>query len=120
MLNSLGTGIGFDEIFADWVVANYLNDTNIAEGRYGYTGISPQIFKPDFRYQAQQLPVERRTHVNQFAADYLLLEGEGSFQIDFSGATLIGLAPISPHSGNYVWWGEVVRIATRPLHGNLI
>lgn len=105
VLNTLAIGIGFDELFADWAVANYLNDSSFAEGRYGYIDIIPQKSQPDLRPQAQQLPVERRTDVKQFAADYILLEEEGRYQIDFTGATLVGLAPISPYSGNYIWWG---------------
>jgi bacillopeptidase F (M6 metalloprotease family) len=43
--------------------------------------------------------------VGQYAADYILLRGEGSFQVDFVGATLVGLAPTLAHSGRFVWWG---------------
>ncbi len=53
----------------------------------------------------QDLPVEREASVGQYAADYIALNGEGSFQVEFASATLVGLGPTSAHSGKYVWWG---------------
>jgi immune inhibitor A len=104
-LHSLDAGIGFDDVFADWVVANYVNDPNLADGRYGYVGLVPPSFEAEVDYDAGDLPVERRTRVGQYAVDYILLRGEGDFQVDFSGATLVRLAPISAHSGKYAWCG---------------
>jgi len=43
--------------------------------------------------------------VSQFGTDYIVLEGEGDYQIDFAGDTLVRLLPTSAHSGIYAWWG---------------
>jgi hypothetical protein len=104
-LDSLDAGIGVDDVFADWVVANRINDPSLADGQYGYLSLVPPSFESEVSYDARDLPVERRTSVGQYAADYIVLRGEGDFQVDFAGATLVKLAPISAYSGKYAWWG---------------
>ena len=105
VLGSLDAGIGFDDVFADWVIANYLNDPSMAEGQYGYQDLDPPPFEVEAEVGVQDLPVGREASVGQYAADYIAMKGVGSFQVEFVGATLVGLAPTSAHSGKYVWWG---------------
>jgi hypothetical protein len=105
VLGSLKAGLGIDEVFADWVVANYMNEPGRADGQYGYLDLHLPSFHAEAEYEAQDLPVERQMNVRQYAADYILLRGEGSFQVDFAGAALVGLAPTLAHSGRFVWWG---------------
>ena len=105
VLSSSGYDMGFEALFADWVVANYINDASLVDGRYGYVSLDPPLFKPDAVYKAVDLPVERVTDVSQFGTDYIVLEGEGDYQIDFAGDTLVRLLPTSAHSGKYAWWG---------------
>jgi hypothetical protein len=105
VLKTLGFGLGFDDVFADWVVANRVNDPNLADGQYGYTRIVPASFETDAEYRASDLPTDKRTDVKQYGTDYVMLRGKGNYQIDFAGATLVGLAPITAHSGKYLWWG---------------
>jgi immune inhibitor A len=104
VLGSLDAGPGFDDVFADWVVANYINDPLLADGRYGYLNLNLPSFDSEAVHGVQDLPVERQTNVGQYAADYIVLQGEGNLQVDFAGATLVGLAPTPAHSGKYVWW----------------
>ncbi len=105
VLSSLDVGIGFDDVFADWVVANYINDPGLAEGRYGYLSLLPPPFESEADYEAPDLPVERQASVGQYGADYIVLRGAGNFQVDFAGTTLVGLAPASAYGGKYAWWG---------------
>jgi hypothetical protein len=105
VLSSLGDEMGFEELYADWVVANYINDASLAGGRYSYVSLEPPPFKPDAEYKAVDLPVEQVTNVSQYGTDYIVLAGEGDYQIDFAGDTLVRLMPTSAHSGTYAWWG---------------
>ncbi len=105
VLKQLDTGLTFEDVFADWVVANYINNPSLADGRYGYLSIVPPSFDRVAEYVASKMPVARRTTVGQYATDYILLRGQGKFQVDFAGATLVGLSPTSAHSGQYLWWG---------------
>ena len=36
-LEAQGLGVGFPEVFRDWVVANYLDDERVGDGRYAYS-----------------------------------------------------------------------------------
>ncbi|MFH1277241.1 MAG: FlgD immunoglobulin-like domain containing protein [Candidatus Eisenbacteria bacterium] len=38
VLSGLGAGVTFDDVFGDWVVANFVDDPSLADGRYGYVG----------------------------------------------------------------------------------
>lgn len=104
-LKSLGEDMAADDIFTDWIVANAINDPSLADGRYGYSSRDPLPVVFDAEFDATDLPVERQTKVGQYAADYILIHGPGHFQVDFAGATLVGLAPTLAHSGKYAWWG---------------
>ncbi|MHA1932859.1 MAG: hypothetical protein ACW96X_09985, partial [Promethearchaeota archaeon] len=35
-----GIGKTFDEIFQDWSIANYIDDTSLGDGEYGYEGLN--------------------------------------------------------------------------------
>jgi immune inhibitor A len=104
-LGSLSPGLGADGVFADWVVANLIDDPSLAEGQYGYAGLDLPPVGPDTEVEAAQVPLERQTSVGQYAADTIVLRGEGSYQVDFAGATQVRVVPASAHSGRYSWWG---------------
>lgn len=67
------TGLGFvetfEEVFTAWTVANFLDDTSIDEGQYGY----PRIDLPPFSArQHSTYPVaEQQATVQHWAADYI-------------------------------------------------
>jgi len=104
-LSGLGAGMGADALFADWVVANLLDDPGLAQGRYGYRSLDPPPLALKARHWATGLPVERPGSVGQYGADYVDLHGPGRFEIDFAGARVVRLAPLAAHSGRNVWWG---------------
>jgi hypothetical protein len=41
--------------------------------------------------------------VRQYAADYILLEGDGTLSIEFEGSQVVPLVGNEPHSGEYQW-----------------
>ena len=97
----------FDALFADWVVANYANQPNALgqEGLYGYpefpfrkpSAVQLNAPYPDAPYQAT---------VNNYATDYLRLQGAGNVTVQFTGQTSTQLVPISAYSGRYAWWSN--------------
>jgi immune inhibitor A len=105
VLGFLNAGIEADDVFADWVLANYINDPSLLDGRYGYISLVPPSFDAEADYGVWDLPVEGRTSVAQYGADYIVLRGAGSFRVDFAGETLVRPVPTSAHSGKYAWWG---------------
>ena len=100
------TGVTFDDVFADWVIANFLDDPDFADGRYGYQrdDINPMALDATHR----RYPVQRETDVSQYATDYIELNGSGDVRIDFTGATTANLANTSAHSGEDMWWANRV------------
>jgi hypothetical protein len=92
----------FAGLFADWVIANYLDEAEPAGGRYEYAALN--LKEPRHSAQHRTWPVDERAAIHQYAADYILLEGEGNLQIEFTGSTLVPLVGNEAHSGEYQWW----------------
>jgi hypothetical protein len=96
-------GYSFDELFADWVVANYLDDPSLEDGRYGYRELQMRVGDV---YTLRRYPVERQDTVHQYAADYIAFEPQRDMKIDFQGATWVKVMDNEPHSGRYQWWSN--------------
>ncbi len=103
-LEAAGRPERFDDIFADWVIANYLDAPEAdAEGRYGYSDIDlfPLSIAEDYR----RYPVEAMTQVSQYGVDYIRLNGNQPLNIRFEGQTETPLVPASP-KGEFSWWSN--------------
>lgn len=96
--------LSFDDVFADWIVANYLDDAEIREGRYGYEGLN--LPSTQFSAEHNTYPIQQRDTIHQYGTDYILLEGEGDLRVVFQGATEVKVVPNRPHSGRYQWWSN--------------
>jgi hypothetical protein len=105
VLKSLNTDLNADQIFADWVSANYLNNPEIEDGRYAYTTSFPSPYLAEVKLDSSQLPINQQAEVTQYGTDYIALTGEGNYQFDFGGSTQVGLGPRTAYSGSYFWWG---------------
>jgi immune inhibitor A len=96
--------LSFDDIFANWIVANYLDDTGVGEGWYGYEGL--ELPSPEPSAELSTYPTQESATVHQYGADYILLNGEGDLRVTFQGAPQVRVVPNSPHSGHYQWWSN--------------
>lgn len=103
VLAELETGYTFDTLFADWVVANYLDDPSVEDGRYGYRGLQVGVGKV---FSPRRYPVEQQENVHQQAADYIVFKPPRDVEIDFQGATWVKVIANEPHSGRYQWWSN--------------
>jgi hypothetical protein len=97
-------GLTFEDVFADWLIANYLDHTGLADGRYGYRDLT--IGPPQLDQTHTDYPVQRSTTVHQYGADYIELQGQGDLALTFVGSTQVKLVPNDPHSGRYFWWSN--------------
>lgn len=68
VLDQFGYTENTGDIFADWTVANFLDDSSIADGRYGYQGEELPPFSTAGNYSSY--PVTATKTVNSWAADY--------------------------------------------------
>ncbi len=107
VLTEAGYEQRFVDVFADWVVANYVDDPNALgkDGVYGYRLFEQAAPKVDTLLDVY--PVEPFTAtVSNYGADYVLLKGEGDVEVDFRGQAETSLAGADAHSGDYAWWGN--------------
>ncbi|MEW6233536.1 MAG: hypothetical protein AB1566_14655 [Chloroflexota bacterium] len=99
-----GSNQTFDGVFEDWVIANYVNDAQVAGGRYGYADIRG---KASLDLTHSQAPLTRSLQGHQHAARYQELRfPRGDVTIFFTGTTQVRLLDNQPHSGRHQWWGN--------------
>ncbi len=92
-------GVTFEDVFADWLVANYLDDPDGGPYSHGdaEVEVSPATTLTDYG--------EGEDSVHQFAADYIevdLAEGDAAFSFD--GGEAVKVIPNEPYSGLGQWW----------------
>ena len=93
----------FDDVFKDWVIANYLDDSQFDGGRYGYKDVDVHVKAKSIG----ALPSRASAAVNQYAADYLDLgELRGDYAIAFTGTTTVKLLANDARSGKRQWWSN--------------
>ena len=98
-----GERINADNMILDWAIANYLQDSNVGDGRYDY-----ELFEPTNKASIDNvgdcLNLEESRTVHQYGTDYLNIECDEDQTIHFSGGQLVDLLPQSAYSGNYAFW----------------
>jgi hypothetical protein len=105
VLASEGQPYDFDDVYSDWLVANYLDDPTLSDGLWGYRDLSVDAVAVDTQHRIY--PVQQEGSVNQYAADYVLFENwAGPLSIKFAGPTRVKVVPNEPHSGVYQWWSN--------------
>lgn len=104
VLTALGTGLTFEELFADWVVANYVEGLGAAEPPWTYDGLNVSV-KPQTRIA--EYPAKINEAVSPFGTDYIALEREGGeVELRFSAEEETRLVPTSARSGTHLWWSN--------------
>jgi immune inhibitor A len=91
-----------DDLLADWLVANYMDEIERAEEEHRYESLSLDQIALSARHR--NYPLDQRGAVEQYAADYIVLEGQGDLTLEFEGSRLVSLLGNSTHSGSYQWW----------------
>jgi len=100
VLAARGIGVTADDVFADWVVVNALDEGEYAYANEGWKG-SPAMDATHDRY-----PISRKTDVHPYGTDYIELLDEGQLLIRFQGTTQTRLLPVDPHTGSRFWWSN--------------
>lgn len=88
VLDQFGYSEGMDDVFADWAVANFLDDTTITDGRFGYTGEDLPPFNTAGTYSTYPLTDVYKT-VNYWATDYYRFQGLAGYDnllLSFDGS----------------------------------
>jgi hypothetical protein len=104
VLADRGLGVTFEDVFADWLIANYLDDPDLGGGRYGYRNLEVERSAVEATYD--QYPAGAAA-VHQYGADYIELQaGEGDVVVHFTGSTTVRLVDNEAHSKSYQWWSN--------------
>lgn len=100
-----GEVITADDVFMDWAVAMFLMDGSVEDGRYTYNNYpsAPQVTASE---TISDCPGSRDSTVHQYGIDYYTLTCEGDYTLNFSGSTVVGLLPVDPNSGSYMFWSN--------------
>ena len=88
VLDAYGYTENFADAFADWVVANFLDDPTIGDGRFGYVGEELPAFSVAGTFSSYPVSTLTRT-VQYWAADYYRfqnLQDLYGLQIQFNGS----------------------------------
>jgi immune inhibitor A len=101
-----GQPLTADDVFADWVVANYLRDPSAGDGRYTYHNYpyGPKTRDTEVITRCDQDWQDRT--VKQYGVQYLRLNCAGSYTIRFEGVDEVGIVPADPYSGDYAFWSN--------------
>jgi hypothetical protein len=101
-----GEAIGADDVFFDWVIASFLQDENVADGRYTYHNY-PDAPKPFYTDDIRSCPLETTTRdVNQYGVDYIRVHCQGNFTLHFDGAQHVGVLPVDPYSASFAFYSN--------------
>jgi len=101
-----GMPIRADDVFMDWVLATYLLDASIADGRFTYHNYSeaPQADTTEILRDCDQ--VEVTSDVHQYGVDYISIKCQGDHVLRFEGSTQVGVLPEDPYSGEMAFWSN--------------
>ncbi|MFL5732829.1 MAG: hypothetical protein ACJ78Q_06475 [Chloroflexia bacterium] len=98
-----GSSAGFEGAFKDWTVANTLNNSTIAGGRYSYAEGGRAVDAT----QLKSYPATYNGTVHQYAAEYIQLSGNvGNATIQFQGNSTAKVLAANPHSGQAYWYSN--------------
>ena len=103
-LQKLDPPLTFDEVFADWILANLLNQPDHPQGQFGYHEVQtllPSIISLD-TFTGEALP----GFMPPYSTFYYELHANEDLKVKFSGATEARLTPSDPYAGKYVWYSN--------------
>jgi hypothetical protein len=98
-----GQPITIPDLFADWQLANLLNDPQVGDGRFAYP-TQPRLPTPPFSKAVVGTPTALK--VNQFGTLYLRVNTPGSYTFKVEGRPTVSVLPTAAYSGQYFWWSN--------------
>ena len=101
LLQDFGMERTVDQLFADWLVANYLS--SIDRGVNHLTYDSVEIPEIELAASHRRFPIEELTSVAQYGADFIRLQSDKPLTVTFQGSQRVPLMPTEAHSGSQFW-----------------
>lgn len=101
----------FDALFADWLVANYLNSHDKQAAPYAYAQINLPRISPT------RLADSGQGAVHQYGADYYRLTGTAPVTLAFTGSQQTPLVSAEPSEGDTMWLSSPADESHQTLTG---
>lgn len=114
-----GEDITFNDAFADFVIANFVNDPTLSDGRYSHQLVNIAETAP-ITFSLQNFPVNfPGQFVNQYGTQYIEIVSatDQSLLIDFIGRETNRVLPTQPYEGDYFYWSQRENQANAKLTG---
>jgi len=106
VLDAYGYVENFADVFADWTVANFLDDSTIGDGRYGYVGEDLPAFSVAGTYSAYPVSGIAR-NVQYWAADYYRFQ-------NFQDMRSVRLLFDGADTNRFAVWGVTIHPSAAP------
>jgi hypothetical protein len=101
-----GAAVRADDVFGDWVLASYIQDASVSDGRYAYQSYT-KAPAPKATEKVSSCPSQPAARsVNQYGVDYISITCQGNYNLHFEGSTRARLVPQDAHSGSYALWSN--------------
>jgi hypothetical protein len=103
-----GEAVTFNDVFADFVMSNLLNDTSVADGRFGYSIVPLTARATPELVQLNTLTELNDEAVNQYGTRYFALDAPTAqnLTITFTGQESVRVLPTVPNSGDHFYWSQ--------------
>ncbi len=102
-----GKPFTFEEVFSDFVVANFVGRQKVESGgnRFNYASIDVPPMTTRNSLGSSDLPFNVREAVPQFGTHYYELKGNKPVSVTFAGSTIVPILPMQDADGVF-WWSN--------------
>jgi immune inhibitor A len=100
---------GVNDLFADWVLANYFLNPDLSDEQYGYQNFPDTLTGVQPIGTAVVYPYITNSQANQYTADYYALTnqaGAESLKITLNAPDMVQLIPADAPSGEWMWYSN--------------
>jgi immune inhibitor A len=98
----------FNDVLHNWYIANYVQDTSVEQGAYGYPDLTLTALTPQHTFNGY--PISQSDTVHQYAAEYYALPAPGrtrTLTISLKGSPFVRMINNDPFAGTAnEWWGN--------------
>ena len=107
-------GVSADEVFADWVLANYFLD---AERDYGYRTLAQDLRPPQPVATFRDFPALHTSSISQYSSDYYSVDVRGADQLRLrlTQAPESHLIETTPYEGDFFYYAVTTDVGDSRL-----
>jgi hypothetical protein len=103
-LNKVEGAPKFDNVYATWLLANFLDMPDLRQGQFGYVNTDPVDPEPQVIRSIDGEPL--RDRLPPYGARYYQINSIQPVKVDLSGSTQARLTPADPAEGQYAWYSN--------------